>query len=1255
MTVDKPRSDEKQKLTHDAYTVGWICVLRCELNASRALLDEEHEPLPPVEKDDNSYLLGRIAGHNVAIAFTGSGTYGTNAAAQTATHMIRTFRNIRFGLMVGVGGGAPKPPDPNDSLNDICLGDVVVGSAKGSHGGVLQYDMGKWKDDGEFRIDSHLSKPPKILSKAIELLQSHHDFGDGEMTHYIKEVAAKSTKLRALRDYRFPGRDQDQLFRAGYPHVGDDDCSICDATQLEKRLTRESDDPAVHYGLIASGNSVMRSAQRRDELRDAWGVLCFEMEAAGLMDEFPCVVIRGICDYSDNHKHKIWQPYSAVAAAAYAKDLLRVIQPREVEGMETAAKMIAQFFQTVVTTGETATRIESKLVRHEDIGILNWLTPIDYGPQHSDLLRRRQLGTGQWLLGSEEYQAWLKNRKQTLFCPGIPGAGKTILTSIVIDNIMAKFRNDSTTGIAFVYCNFQRRDDQKFDDLLASLLKQLAEGCLSLPQDVRDLYGYHSSRRTRPSVEEISSTLHCVVAKYSRVFIIIDALDECSAADCCRTRLLSELSNLQERCGINIWATSRFIPEIIDHFKGNSESLEIRASRADVESYLVGHMSRLRSFVQQNAELQEQIKTGISEAVDGMFLLAQIYLDLLDDKVTLNDIRSALHVFQKQGRGSGEEEKTEVLAHAYKQAMERINGQKPALRKLAMTVLSWITCTKRQLTTSELQHALAIRVGQPELDRGDLPYIGDMVSVCAGLVTIDKDSDVIRLVHYTTQDFLQRTQKDWFPDAETDITKVCITYLSFDLFEAGFCQTDRAFEERLRSNPLYDYVARNWGHHAHAASARTDTEMDPELKQLALDFLESEAKTSAACQAMMVVDKRVHYSQILPREMTGLHLTAYFDLKELMVGLLEKGHIAHGRDTRGRSPLLLAAENGSEALVELLMAQKGVDLKSKDGEYGQTPLARAAENGHKAVVKLLLQGSGINPDQTDYDYHTPLSRAAMNGHTAVVKLLLEKDSVDVDFKGNLSRSPLSWAAKGGHVEVVKLLLEKDAQIESKCMFGRTPLSYARTEAVVELLLEKGAELESRDVYGQTPLSWAIVDKKEAVVKLLVKKNANLEIRDKGSRTLLSHAAASGHRGIVEMLIDNGGIDLRAEDQNGLTALFFAVLAGHEAIVRLLLEKAGANSTNTRSRLLLCAAEYRHEAILSLLLDGDGIDINVNKNDGRTPLYMASRNGDEAIVKLLLNCSDIDVNAKDRYGRTSLYLAAEEGNEAIIKLLLDTGK
>ena len=125
-------------MTHDAYTVGWVCVLISELNASRALLDEEHEPLQTEEKDDNSYLLGQMGGHNVVITFPGSGVYGPNAAAQIVTNMARTFRKIRFGLMVGVGGGAPKPPHPNDPLMDIRLGDVVVSNPKGKHGMYLR-------------------------------------------------------------------------------------------------------------------------------------------------------------------------------------------------------------------------------------------------------------------------------------------------------------------------------------------------------------------------------------------------------------------------------------------------------------------------------------------------------------------------------------------------------------------------------------------------------------------------------------------------------------------------------------------------------------------------------------------------------------------------------------------------------------------------------------------------------------------------------------------------------------------------------------------------------------------------------------------------------------------------------------------------------------------------------------------------------------------------------------------------------------
>jgi hypothetical protein len=171
--------------------------------------------------------------------------------------------------------------------------------------------------------------------------------------------------------------------------------------------------------------------------------------------------------------------------------------------------------------------------------ILDWLTPVDYGPQQSGFIKRRQPGTGKWLLHSTEYLAWLKISKQTLFCPGIPRAGKTIFTSIVIDDLIRRFQNNPTIGIAYIYCNFWRKDDQKAEDLLASLLKQLAQEWPSLPDIVKDLYSRHKDKRTRPLLEEISRALQSVAAMYSRVFVIVDALDECQVSDSCRLRFPS--------------------------------------------------------------------------------------------------------------------------------------------------------------------------------------------------------------------------------------------------------------------------------------------------------------------------------------------------------------------------------------------------------------------------------------------------------------------------------------------------------------------------------------------------------------------------------------------------------------------------------------------------------------------------------------------------------------------------------------------
>jgi Cdc6-like AAA superfamily ATPase len=247
--------------------------------------------------------------------------------------------------------------------------------------------------------------------------------------------------------------------------------------------------------------------------------------------------------------------------------------------------------------------------------ILNWLTPIDFVSQQNDFIARRQEGTGTWLLDSTEYRSWRETKKQILFCPGIPGAGKTIITSIIVDELTTRFRNDKSVGIAYIYCNFQRKDEQKAQDLLASLLKQLSEERSSLPDSVKSLFDKHKEKRTRPSLDEISRTLQSVASTYSRVIIIVDALDECQVSDGCRMTFLTEIFSLQTKTGANFCATSRFIPDITEKFH-RSTIFEIRAHNEDVRQYLDSQISQSG---QRLLEIhREEIKTEITKAVGGM-------------------------------------------------------------------------------------------------------------------------------------------------------------------------------------------------------------------------------------------------------------------------------------------------------------------------------------------------------------------------------------------------------------------------------------------------------------------------------------------------------------------------------------------------------------------------------------------------------------------------------------------------------------
>lgn len=215
----------------------------------------------------------------------------------------------------------------------------------------------------------------------------------------------------------------------------------------------------------------------------------------------------------------------------------------------------------------------------------------------------------------------LSNENQTLFCPGIPGAGKTILASIVIDHLHTSFNKNPNVGIAYVYCNFRRQDEQKADDLVANLLKQLASGLPSFPAALKDLYDGYSRSQSRPSLSELAETLCLVAGMYEeRVFIVVDALDECHPSDRCRSDFLGEILGLQRVSGskVNVFATSRpGISDISEMFEGHP-SLELFASREDVERYLQGHMGELGRVVARRPELQREIIDIILDAVDGM-------------------------------------------------------------------------------------------------------------------------------------------------------------------------------------------------------------------------------------------------------------------------------------------------------------------------------------------------------------------------------------------------------------------------------------------------------------------------------------------------------------------------------------------------------------------------------------------------------------------------------------------------------------
>ena len=297
-------------LQYEDYTVGWICALEVEAEAALYILDARHHGVLPYKiGDDNHYTLGEIAGHKVVIACLRKNQVGSVNAAYVASQMRQSFPNLKFGLMVGIGAGVPgQRLEP-----DIRLGDIIVAtpSEKGTGlVGVIGYELGAETVDG-FILRDWQAPTHDRLRGALESIK--RDVQVDDFHDFLRHLDIFPTRPNGQKFLR--PIEEDQLYQGDH------------TDKFVPRPRRASQDPVVHYGLIASGNKLIKKAELRDALRDKYGIICFEMEAAGILNTVPVAVIRGVCDYADSHKNDEWHHYAAATAAAYAKGLLNVIGP----------------------------------------------------------------------------------------------------------------------------------------------------------------------------------------------------------------------------------------------------------------------------------------------------------------------------------------------------------------------------------------------------------------------------------------------------------------------------------------------------------------------------------------------------------------------------------------------------------------------------------------------------------------------------------------------------------------------------------------------------------------------------------------------------------------------------------------------------------------------------------------------------------------------------------------------------------------
>ncbi|ERF68928.1 hypothetical protein EPUS_09418 [Endocarpon pusillum Z07020] len=990
--------------------------------------------------------------------------------------MMRTFKGLRFGLMVGIGGGIPNL----DKGYDIRLGDVVVSQPTDTTGGVVQYDKGKSLDGGKFQLKGSLNAPPLALLTALGALQADHESEDSKVPTYLSEMFERKPKLQ-INGYTFPGTDRDRLY-CHHP-TSNAICDHCDSACEVYRPSRENTDPQVHYGIIASGNQVVKDAVVRDLLRDDCGALCVEMEAAGLMNSFPCIIIRGICDYADAYKSGLWQKYAATTAAAYTKELLLYVSAAQTSSEKPIDQVLDIVKEHVQAVSDYYRKQEIRYQNDQDRKC-HITFKIDNYEQQKDINIDRTADTCQWVFRNEKYIEWHQSSTDSLlWISADPGCGKSVLSKSLVDH---ELQNTTTHTVCYFFFKDNERQD-KLNIALCALLHQLFDRQRHLLRYATPAYEKNGDK-LRQEESELWRILLAATAdpKAPNVTCILDALDECQDDD--RWRLINMLSqfhiNSSSSHRRNNWlkfiVTSRPYDDIQQTFQKTISSLPAIRLRGEDENEQIRKEIDIviRERVSKLAEelsLKPETKTRLEQKLLQMEHRTYLWLYLAISHV-YETYRNSL----RPDYESIESLPSSVEA-AYEKILEKVISR---MRDTVKTILRIVVGARRPLTTGEMALALDVAtsphlksaaefsINKEHLERNIRDWCGLFIFI---------NHSKIYLIHQTAREFLIcengaiRTRwKHCFnvADTEMQMSRICVRFLllkylkmkvSYELITGDQWGLRTKILNKSNKNVIEDfllYSAEHWPDHLRRSEIGENDSLMTEVHHL----YDTISERFPLWFRLFWFTTELYQD---PPDMNELQLAAFNGHDKVMRTILVDEDVDINRTDRdGNTALMWALLKGHEKMVQMvqMLLEKGAEVNAQGGKYGNA-LQAASNRGHEKVVQMLLdKGAEVNA-QGGY-YGNALYEASNGGHEKVVRILLDLGA-KVNAQGGYYGNALQAAAWGGYEKVMQMLLDKGAKVNVQGGHYGNALqaaSWGGHEKVVQMLLDLGAKVNAQGGY-----------------------------------------------------------------------------------------------------------------------------------------------------------------------------------------------